>query len=115
MILGASVIAVSAVLLSVRFFFQEEGASVIVQKDAAVYGTYPLSKNQEVEIGDGNRIEIQDGEVRMVYSGCPDHLCEYQGAISRDGEMIVCLPNRVVVQIDDESQEDDDLPDVIAN
>ncbi len=43
--------------------------------------------------------EIRDGSVRMVESACPDKLCVRSGWISRPGESIVCLPNRVVLEI----------------
>ena len=52
----------------------------------------------------------------MISADCPDHLCVKQGKISADGEMIVCLPNKVTVQISDETAvKDEEQPDVIAN
>jgi hypothetical protein len=44
-------------------------------------------------------IEISEGRVRMVDSDCPDKLCVRTGWISRPGESIVCLPNKVVIEI----------------
>ncbi len=44
-------------------------------------------------------LEIEGGRVRMVDSACPDKLCVRTGWISRPGESIVCLPNRVVVEV----------------
>jgi len=35
----------------------------------------------------------------MVDSACPDKLCVRSGWISRPKESIVCLPNRVVIEI----------------
>ena len=32
-------------------------------------------------------------------ASCPDHLCIRQGKISREGEMIVCLPNRMIAEV----------------
>ncbi|MGQ9474538.1 MAG: NusG domain II-containing protein [Actinomycetota bacterium] len=46
-----------------------------------------------------SRLEIEGGRVRMVDSACPDKLCVRTGWISRPGESIVCLPNRVVVEV----------------
>ena len=54
-------------------------------------------------------LEISGGRVRMVDSACPDKLCVRTGWISRPGESIVCLPNRVVIEI--KSGEGD--PDVV--
>lgn len=44
-------------------------------------------------------VEIEGGRVRMVDSACPDKLCARRGWISRPGESIVCLPNRVVIEV----------------
>ncbi|MGI6486637.1 MAG: NusG domain II-containing protein [Thermoanaerobacterales bacterium] len=44
-------------------------------------------------------VEIKGDKVRMLYSPCPDKDCERQGWIDRPGQMIVCLPNRIVVKL----------------
>ncbi|MDI9567426.1 MAG: NusG domain II-containing protein [Bacillota bacterium] len=45
-------------------------------------------------------LEMGDDRVRLVHSPCPDHLCVYMGWISRPGEIIVCLPNMVMVRVE---------------
>lgn len=116
MVLGLSVLAVCAVLFILRFSCQKEGASVIVEIGGEHFGTYRLADEQEIDTGEGNRILIEDGTARMISADCPDRLCVKQGKISADGEMIVCLPNKVTVRISDETAiEDEWQPDVIAN
>ncbi len=116
MVLGLSVIAVCAVLFFLRFSFQKEGASVIIEIGGEPFGTYSLAEEQEIDTGKGNRILIENGTARMISADCPDHLCVKQGKIRADGEMIVCLPNKVTVQISDETAvKDEEQPDVIAN
>jgi hypothetical protein len=46
-----------------------------------------------------SQVEISGGRVRMVDSACPDKLCVRTGWISKPGESIICLPNRVVLEI----------------
>lgn len=46
-----------------------------------------------------NLIEIGDEEVRVIEADCPDKIDVKQGYISRIGETIVCLPNKMVVEI----------------
>lgn len=46
-----------------------------------------------------NLIEIGDEKVRVIEADCPDKLDVKQGYISRVGEVIVCLPNRLVIEI----------------
>lgn len=79
------------------------GAKVIVTVDGEVYGEYSLDKDREVPIQiDGvttNLLVIRDQAADMTEAGCPDRLCVQQKAVSRENETIVCLPNRVVVQV----------------
>ena len=35
----------------------------------------------------------------MTEADCPDQLCVHQRAISKQKQTIVCLPNRVVVEV----------------
>ena len=65
--------------------------------------TLDLTKNQEITIeginGGTNLLIIQDGEIWCEEASCPDKVCIRQGKQSQDGEMIVCLPNRMIVQV----------------
>lgn len=78
-------------------------ASVRVTVDGSVYGTYALGEEQEIPIvQDGvttNVLTIRDGKADMTEADCPDKLCVHQKAISKNHEMIVCLPNKVVVEV----------------
>jgi hypothetical protein len=47
-------------------------------------------------------IEINNGEIRMLpmpVELCPRGICSARGWIKRPGTAIICLPNRLVVQI----------------
>lgn len=46
-----------------------------------------------------NIIEIGDESVRVIEADCPDQIDVKQGYISRIGETIVCLPNKLIVEI----------------
>ena len=67
---------------------------------------FPLDEDRTYEIagfGEGhNTLIIQGGEAYMSDASCPDHLCMGMGKISHAGQSIICLPNRVVVEIRDE-------------
>lgn len=54
-------------------------------------------------------VEIRDQKVRVISSACPDKLCIHSGWIDRPGQMLVCLPNRVVVKIVSDQQQDIDF------
>jgi hypothetical protein len=46
-----------------------------------------------------SHLEVVDGRVHMVDSACPDKLCVRAGWIRQPGESVVCLPNRIVIEI----------------
>ena len=97
------------------FFFRETGDSVTVTVDGTTYGTYALSNDVTVEIknADGeitNTLVIKDGKAHVEYASCPDGICVAHKPISREGESIVCLPNRVVITV--VSSESSNEPDI---
>ena len=42
---------------------------------------------------------IRDGNVWVEDSICPDHLCEKTGSIRKEGQVILCLPEKVALRI----------------
>ena len=44
-------------------------------------------------------IETIDGKVRVVDEISPKHLCSKQGFINSSSDSIICLPNKVVIEI----------------
>ncbi len=57
------------------------------------------AQRKELDIDGHNKVVIADGEVWMEEADCPDKLCISQGKISRSGQTIICLPNKVMVTI----------------
>lgn len=45
------------------------------------------------------RIEVKGGRVRVLSSPCPRQACRHGGWIGAAGEMLVCLPNEVVIRL----------------
>lgn len=50
-----------------------------------------------------NIVVIENGEVAIIQADCQDDLCVKDGFIKNPGEMVVCLPNKVVVEIKGQS------------
>jgi hypothetical protein len=62
--------------------------------------------------GGTNLLIIQDGEAWVEEASCPDGLCKNMGKISQVGQSVICLPNKVVVEILDKEGEVSGTPDV---
>lgn len=80
----------------------ENALTVVIRQNGKPYGTYSLNKDREIHIKNGkqeNVVSIENGSVLMKKSTCKNQVCVDEGKISRAGQSIICLPNRVVVEI----------------
>lgn len=92
----------------------ESGDTVTVTVNKTVFGEYPLNRDTVVEIranGHLNILVIKDGRAFVESADCPDGICASHRPISRDGESIICLPNKVVISV---SANDENTPDIIV-
>lgn len=80
--------------------FGTRGNTVIIRQNNVVTNTLPLNKNTIVEL-ETNTIVIKDGKVTVSRASCENQICRKHTAIFKKGETIVCLPNKVVVSIED--------------
>lgn len=90
----------------INSIFSSKGEKVLIFKDNAIIDTISLSDEGIHSINDGDNIlmifEIKDSSVNVISADCPDKLCVHQKAISNNSEMIVCLPNKIVLEISSE-------------
>lgn len=63
----------------------------------------------EDEDGDTNLLEIEGDRIRIKEADCGDQICVRRGWASKNGETIVCLPHKLVIEIQaaDGSETDD--------
>ena len=98
LILSLILVAVAAIV-TIRFA-ADSGDRAVVSVDGErvlevglwEYGEYPIN-------GGTNTLVIGEEGAFISHASCPDGLCIRQGVISLSGERIVCLPNRVIVEI----------------
>lgn len=78
------------------------GTAVRVTVGGNIYGTYPLDRDDTIRVANGenyNILVIKDGEASISEASCPNKLCIKQGKISAEGQSIICLPNKLVVEV----------------
>ena len=55
-----------------------------------------------------NTIQVEPGRIRVSHADCPDQICVNMGWMTPESLMpIVCLPNRLVIELEDASPEID--------
>jgi len=81
----------------------EQGKRVIVEIDGQVVREFSLSEEVESVRFDTphgyNILNIADNRVRISEADCPDKLCVLTGWRQQVGQVIVCLPHRLIVRI----------------
>ena len=78
---------------------------VIVELSGKVYGVYDLNSDRIIDLkGPQSRVKIniENGYVFVLESGCPQKICKRMGKKNRINELIVCIPNRLIIRIEGE-------------
>jgi hypothetical protein len=81
--------------------------NLVIEVNGSTYKKIPvtqLKKEQliHIELENNKHIDIKANETGTWIEDvvCPDKLCQKTGIISKVGQNIVCLPNRVVIYYD---------------
>lgn len=108
-IIGGAIL-LAGICAALTVFWQTPAGYAHIYLDNELYETVPLGKASIVEIkqenGSINRVEISREGVRMAHSSCPHQTCVEQGWLTPENSgtvvasnWIVCLPNRVSVEV----------------
>ena len=101
LILLAAILALS-VLGFVVLRKNVSGSSVVqISVDGSVVKTLPLNKDASYKVGDSgyNVVNIENGSVWISDANCPNKDCMNFGKISKEGQVILCLPHKLAVLI----------------
>ena len=104
MLIGALVLFAAALFIW-QTASRQSGGEAVVYVDGVRTASYPLTRDVTVRLPspDGksyNVLVISDGIADVTDAGCPDKICVMMHPIRYDGESIICLPNRTVIQIE---------------
>lgn len=99
-----AVLFLALLLFAARaLLFRDSGRRVLVSQNGVIIHEYSLNQDRTEIIpapsGGRNTLCIQNGKVWVIDASCPDKICEHAGKISLPGEIIACLPNRLIIQI----------------
>lgn len=99
------------------FLFRSDSTArdkvLVVRKDQQVLQRIELKKVTSetkliVPVEHGEMVIAYDREGgRVLSSPCPDQVCVHQGKITRSGQTIACVPERVLVTITTAAKEND--------
>lgn len=79
----------------------KKAAEAVVIVHSKVYKVVSLNKNETFKIKWNGKylmtVQVKDGAIRAKDSTCKNKICVHTGWISRDGQSIVCVPNRIII------------------
>ena len=105
------VIAFTLIALLVWGFPSQSGEIVEIRVNGKIYETLPLGEDALVEVRTEfgvNVVEIGNSRVSIAGSDCKNKLCNKE-TISKKGQSIVCLPNKLSITIVDKSTNETDV------
>ncbi len=74
----------------------------VIKVDGVIIRKLNLSVDETFTVetsGGKNIVAIKNGAVSVVKADCPDKICMRRGAIKNSGEMIACVPHKVLIEI----------------
>lgn len=93
-------VVIVLVALTIAFALRSDADEADVYVDGKLVHKLDLQKDATVEILDGKmQIKVENGKVFVSKSDCPNQLCVHASPIGKEGGVIVCLPNKVVIKI----------------
>lgn len=86
-----------------KYYFGKSGTSAIIEQDGETVAELDLKKDTELFLNDGNggsnTITVHNRQISVTEANCPDLVCVRTGAISETGEVIACLPHKLIITI----------------
>lgn len=93
-------------IIAIAIVKQPKGIFVEISYNGEIIYRVPLNKDRIINIENTGKVIIENNTVRLIKATCPDKLCEMQGCISKAGESIICLPNKLIITILGDSEWD---------
>ncbi len=94
-------------IISVVWMFQHlwttaPASQFKIRQGNHIVGVFDLNQSRELHIkgalGD-SYISIKNGSVRFKQSPCRNQYCVHQGWLSRAGQVAICIPNQISLQL----------------
>ena len=94
--------AIAIIFLFQQFWRLEQPSPLKVRLGDKVAGTYDLNQVRELKLNGPfgvSVISIHQGKVRFKQSPCSNQYCVHQGWLSHAGQVAICIPNQISIQL----------------
>lgn len=93
---------ISVICLFQQFWVSTPASQFKIRQGNHTVGIFDLNQSRELRIKGAfgeSLINIQDGKVRFKQSPCSNQYCVHQGWLNRAGQVAICIPNQISLQL----------------
>jgi hypothetical protein len=104
--------SIFVVLLTLKIWNGEVADHAIIRSGGKVFREIPLSRDQQIEVPGPlgiSVITIEKSKARISSDPSPRQYCVRQGWLQQAGEIAICLPNEVSVELAGSTKKYDSL------
>ena len=102
----AIIVILSAAAIILRGILTSAAKTAVIYQNGEIIREINLDEIDEpieftIEGGSGetNDVRAEKGRIRITSASCPDKICVHQGWIENGVVPIVCLPNKITIEI----------------
>lgn len=84
------------------FWVSAPAAKVQIRVGEHILGTYSLNQSRDIHVHGAlgeSVIRIHQGEARFLKSPCTGQYCVHQGWLKKAGQVALCLPNQISLEL----------------
>lgn len=79
---------------------QSQVKEISVYRDGTLTETITLDKDRQLSLLAGKMVlEVHNHSVRVLRSDCPRQFCVHQGWANVEGESIICVPYKTLIEV----------------
>jgi hypothetical protein len=104
--------AIAVIYLFQTLWSNTPASQLQIRQADKIIGTYDLNQTRELHINGPlgeSHISIAQGKVRFKQSPCTNQYCVHQGWLTHTGQVAICLPNQISLQLIGENKPYDSL------
>ncbi len=104
--------SIGIVMLTLKLWNGELADKAIIRSGGKIFREVPLSRDQQIEVRGPlgiSIITIQNRKARIASDPSPRQYCVRQGWLQQAGEIALCLPNQVSVEMAGSKKQYDSL------
>ena len=101
-------LSAAAVLFVLWSSADTDALTAYIYVEGELFEIIPLQSSSQIPINTSlghNVVGLEPDGARMIFADCRSQDCVHMGTITRPGQLIACLPNRVMIRLEGSARE----------